>query len=908
MPPSRKILYFGALGAAATLAYVVSKKESLRVVVSFLGEYVSERPDIESDLARDAFTSNEIDPVVLTPGHTHASAAGLRTTATRFAQTMCRHMGVEMYVVGMSRSDQRRGLRGSRQWFWAKDVNASNRCDAPSSDELLYLCDLDYYLDMPDMLTKQAKPILIYTVVPEMATSAGQDDTSFYFTDKGTLKTFVAGGGSYEHHLWTYAQDSLIAYRTMFGVPYRAVAYAVERKQVGKHRQLILLSPMRKWGIFTSWIPKLLLDEQSLNRFQPIIRAQDGTPFVRFNVVDKDGTPYTTTARPDSWLSATVQSTVDDCIASAARLGTTHLMLPTTASWIKDDRSSAVVLTEYHRKVSPSVRPTVFPVAQGVRAYQYKPLEFDQEARPKLSAFMSPLVHGAFAPVLNKAGEEACVEGRINNLKKSEPKPSPFRDQCMDEFAELIVQNVHLEPVCYESVDSKQTSAAQKLSLRKAVLTGHYRQMVLKCFCKAEAYPDVKDPRNISTYNDADKLDMAMFALALSEHCKQFKWYGPGKTPLEIANRVAEICSNAQTVNISDYHRMDGTISYVLRRVERVICMKAFSNHRTVLNELLKTNVDNKGYLPYGTTFDQGPSHGSGCSATSLFQTLRAAFTAYLAFRNVRKENGSEYSPKQAFDALGIHLGDDGLDADLPSKNHLWAASKVGLILEANVLQRGDRGVNFLARYYSPEVWNGLPDSMCDVKRQLSKFHVTVRLPQGVTPEQKLVEKAMSYVATDGNTPVIGEYCKRVLLLSPFRPKCLHGVGNWWSKFDESVQYPNTNVGGWMDVEFVEQFEDFDRKLFQQWMATVKSVEELLSAPLFCTPVAATPSRVDVVVDEDVLSARTGVSDPPLPVDNTPVAEERKKPTRRKRVAKQWKKSREGKSTIKSEPSKDGTS
>jgi len=328
-----------------------------------------------------------------------------------------------------------------------------------------------------------------------------------------------------------------------------------------------------------------------------------------------------------------------------------------------------------------------------------------------------------------------------------------------------------------------------------------------------------------------------------------------------------------------------------------VICMKAFTNHRTVLNELLKTNVDNKGYLPFGTTFNQDSSHGSGCSATSLFQTLRAAFTAYLAFRNVRKDDGSEYTPKQAFNALGIHLGDDGLDADLPSKNHLWAASKVGLILEVNILQRGDRGVNFLARYYSPEVWNGLPDSMCDVKRQLSKFHVTVRLPQGVTPEQKLVEKAMSYVATDGNTPVIGDFCKRVLLLSPFRPKCLHGIGNWWSKFHESVQYPNRNVAEWMDVEFDEQFPEFDRKLFNEWLASVETSQKLLSAPLCCAPVPASPAIVDVIVDEDVLSARPGVCDTPSELDVAPPREGKVLPTRRKRKAKHKTPSREGKST-----------
>ncbi len=350
-----------------------------------------------------------------------------------------------------------------------------------------------------------------------------------------------------------------------------------------------------------------------------------------------------------------------------------------------------------------------------------------------------------------------------------------------------------------------------------------------------------------------------MFALALSEHCKQFPWYGPGKTPLQIAQRVSEICLDAEFVNISDYHRMDGTISYYLRGIDRVVCMKAFTHHRAKLNEILKNNVDNVGILPRGTTFQQGSSHGSGCPATSVFQTLRAAFTAYLAFRNQFGPGGVRLSAAEAFGNLGIHLGDDGLDANLSAKSHQWAAGKVGLVLEVNIVERGHRGVNFLARYYSPTVWEGLPDSMCDVKRQLSKFHTTVRLPANVTPEQKLVEKCMSYVATDGNTPVIGGFCKRVLLLSTYRPRSLLGVGHWWSRFQESEQYPNRNVDGWMDVEFAELLPLFDRNLFKTWLDSTDETEKLLQPPL-CQPIEpATPSVVAVVVDEDVVPPRSDV-------------------------------------------------
>jgi len=766
-------------------------------------------------------------------------------------------MGSDLYVVGMSRSDQRRGMKGSRQWFWPKDVNARNRNDQKVDNEVQYMCDVDYYYDMPNYLATEEKCIILYTMVPESTASTEEDDTSFYFNEAGELVTFVSGGGQYNHELWNYGTDSLLAVRRKWGIPLSSTVYAVERKQVARNRQLILLAPIRHFGLIGSVFATRLLEDRTLTRLKPIVQTEDGN-FVRMKVCKPDGDVQVSISRPCSFLSATVAASIDDAIATVSRLGSTKLQLPTVASWLgesPESRKAAAILTEYHRTQNACRDPMVFCVAQAVRAYMHNYEKYTGEEKPKLIAFMSPMIHGAFTPYICKSSEERCVQGRINKLRKEEPKYNAFRDRCMDEFANLVCGGTTLHPKMLESVESKQTTPAQRVSLRKAFLNGHIRKRILKCFLKAEAYADVKDPRNISTYNDADKLDMATFALALSEHCKQFSWYAPGKTPLQIAQRVVEICANADFVNVSDYHRMDGTISHTLRRIDRMVCMKAFVNHRDLLNNLLERNANNKGYLPFGTSFEQGPSHGSGCSATSLFQTLRASFTSYLAYRHTQR-NGVYLSPEEAFNALGIHLGDDGLDANLDPKEHEWAARSVGLVLEAAVVPRGHRGVTFLARYYSPEVWYGCPDSMCDTKRQLAKFHTTVRLPENVSAESKLVEKAMSYVATDRNTPVIGPFCRKVLLLSSFRPKRLLNVGTWWGRFAESDQYPNENVGGWMDVEFNHLLPEFDRKLFDDWLDAVEQPSELLRPPLCQEINPPTKSDVPVVVDGDVIRAK----------------------------------------------------
>jgi len=251
--------------------------------------------------------------------------------------------------VQMSKSDQRKDMKGSRQWWWAKDVNADNRKDIPSPTDIRYLCDVDYYVDMPALLVAEAKPVVLYTVVPEEAVAKATDDTSFRFDEDGALCSIVAGSGGYSHHLWNYGFDSILAVKTWFGIPVCVIPYAVERKQVGKHRQIVLLTPIRIFRGVGSLLAYWLLEPKPLTRWIPIVTHGD-EKFVRFDVHTSSDT-LVTTARPNTWLCATVSADADASIATVARLGTTNLMLPTAASWLANDRPAAAVLTEYHRCV-----------------------------------------------------------------------------------------------------------------------------------------------------------------------------------------------------------------------------------------------------------------------------------------------------------------------------------------------------------------------------------------------------------------------------------------------------------------------------------------------------------------------------------------------------------------------------
>lgn len=67
----------------------------------------------------------------------------------------------------------------------------------------------------------------------------------------------------------------------------------------------------------------------------------------------------------------------------------------------------------------------------------------------------------------------------------------------------------------------------------------------------------------------------------------------------------------------------------------------------------------------------------------------------------------------------------------------------------------------FCSRFYM--VGAG-PNSCCNIRRALSKFHLT---QNGLNEDEKInrvLEKAWSYFLTDAETPVIGDWCRAIIV------------------------------------------------------------------------------------------------------------------------------------------------
>jgi hypothetical protein len=280
--------------------------------------------------------------------------------------------------------------------------------------------------------------------------------------------------------------------------------------------------------------------------------------------------------------------------------------------------------------------------------------------------------------------------------------------------------------------------------------------------------------------------------------------------------------------------------------------------HHAEVEKLMRSQTFLNVKTRFGVRYNSGWSRASGSAETAVFNTLLTAFICFLARRMTRKPEGF-YDKHEAWEMLGLYGGDDGGTADLNREMAEKAASMMGQKLEIVIVPRGEPGVQFLARAYGPHVWFGESNSCCDVRRQLSKFHVTPHLNK-VSEIGKLLEKCFAFSLSDSETPVIGPFVKKVLALHKQHGGRSYVYKNllnvWNSELDASSHYPN-RYEKWMDELIESQFESgLDVDTFSKWLCGLSSISEALRAPCIFTPPppVAKPGK-RVVADGEIVPA-----------------------------------------------------
>jgi hypothetical protein len=817
------------------------------------------------DVLRSTFNNTPFLLLPETKNHSHGNSATVRSSATAFCVNLAATLGKEVCFEQRSRSDERHGYNGNRTYFWTKDLHTTPRWYDPQPNDLLCLVDVCYYKDMHDFLATNSNPVVLSTFQPHVA-AGNFKDYSFTFDEYNQVHYTVAGGGKYVHKVWNYSVDHFTATTTFLGIPWRATSYLVDRKTTSENHELVLLTPVATWNVICSFILSFL----STNTLATMRLMQSS--HLRLRVQTKD-TNIISTALPNQFVAANVPAAVDDTINNLARMSTNaitcptieaNLGVPTTDNQVMLERkAAAVILQSYYFSLQQQLFPTlrrmimhqkpdvVFPIAQSAGNYQYN--TYEPNAKPSMKPFMTPLLVGAFSPDKTIGNEKQAIDKRIIAVKSDAPA-TPFIDLTTTEFVQFLFPVPHpLFRETNEAVVEQQSRPSQRRILAEAEQNLPWIRR-LKTFIKSEAYLKLVDLRIIFTINGVDKCDYFSYIYPLADYCKQFPWYVFGATPREIASRVTLICGFAQLIMITDFSRFDGTLSAALRSLEKKVLARGFqpcdTAHVLSLNGAM---YDIPAVTTFGLRAPPGKHRASGEPGTSVMNTLANAYNLYYHLR--RTKVGSDYyQPQEAWDRLNDSLfgGDDGATAAVTDVKHfIRTSSELGLNAKAELLPRGSYGVQFLSRKYGSKVWFGETTSTCDVKKALSKLHLSTVKPDNVLPTTILQEKMVGLRLSDPNTPIIGHIALKVHSLNPgYQPT----FEQWNSDAPPDEQYPNHDFDTVNEIFAMEMGSDPEPlHRILRFLENVVELEEMLAMPLLYEPKEVPPQDVAIVVNHETV-------------------------------------------------------
>lgn len=813
-------------------------------------------------------------------GHSHPYSASMRGAASKAMERFAAHFGLIPYHLQMSNYDQREGKHGSRSYYWSRDMTMNAQQDEFEPNvNLRILTDVDYYIDIPSMLST-ACTTMIYTLNPTSVARVA-DEYSYNFNSNNEINYIVNGGGRYTHQIWNFNMDHVVVYKKWLGINVGVVHYQIDRRTISQDRDLVLLTPFYEAGIIGLWLSKWITQPE-LQR----LKVNQGV-FNKLEIKAKSGhTISVAYCEPGQYTAANVPITVDNYVRNLVKIQSTGLATYNVQAMLKyppeDQQKSlaeSAILVGYHTSLAtmgpilalfmqyfprpvthtlfPMFNPQttiVFPVEYSIRKFDFD--IYGLPTQPMLTPFMSAFINEGYVPLKSKANEERAVAGRVTEVKTPHMELDDFTSVCMTEFVQrLFPVAMSLHPVDVDRVFEQQNRPTQRSILERALFLPirHIKQKTVSFFLKSESYSKPADPRIISTMEGTVKYDASRFMYGLADQLASSEWYAFSKTPMEIATKVANICIGAvDGVSLSDFSRMDGHIGNILRELDRRVLLTAFhkSHHEDIII-MLKDLVEKQSTGKYGTKFDSDQTQCSGDPWTAILNSIRNLFIHFLTRRRTRI--GSRYyTADEAFTWLQTSVlvgGDDGIAADVNEKPFTKACQSVGQVLDYAYAKRGEFGVNFLSRYYTKDVWTGDPNNCCDIKRQLIKFHLSAPLDGSVTPIMKLVEKARSFVLTDGNTPIIGPFCKKVMSLS----------GNTASNVQSQKLQTWLSKQGPVPNDFrPDYYQLLERDLpkinclheFQSWVDSCRNLSDCLR-PFALTPMepAQAHKTQDVVVD-----------------------------------------------------------
>jgi len=682
--------------------------------------------------------------------HTHPESAGERSGVNVFLQKLAEQAGYKPYNVSMSQQDILNGQSGCRNYHCAKDLAMQARHDKVLINTCFVFTDVDFNVDMNKYL-RYFKPILMYTIVP---TTAGchDDEFAFFFKDN-KIHYSVQGGSRYVHQLWNYCGDVV----TVVDKHKNLLCYHITQHILkdSPHRRIITILPYCS----VPFPYYRIIDEQPLKRK---ILNDNGVSFIDCETDNKlslaiEGSSDSILISKKTYKALQIKR---DNAVTPIKTGDIEFILYKNADDKRDITNDACIL--YNILMSNcKLTPNMIGTNTIPTYYQTLSPLVHEEVKPPCQIVTSPLVtHPALFPAQTYNNECAAIAGRVDK-PRNDVKMGLKYLHYSNEFAELMVPIPHQgRPISMEEVKKLQNKPMQRARIREVDhILGPEPRNKLKSFVKSEAYSAPNDPRVITTNAAVLTTRMSAYTYAAKEDfLKKLDFYGPCKTPLEIHDRLKQIGEFGFI--ISDYIRFDGSISRDLQ----------FEVVNKVYNRWLNLGADHdewmamfhqvfiqKAYTRRGLSYDPGFGTRSGSPITTDGNTMINAFISYSALREIGK------NPDEAWSMLGLYVGDDGLNMNLPGLAETLndVVSDLGLNIEI-IRTTPDETITFAGRTFPRPLTSNT--SHQDIIRTLPKLHVSSN--KCVTPEEAAFNRAAGYYVTDKETPLIGTWARKVLFLT----------------------------------------------------------------------------------------------------------------------------------------------
>lgn len=692
-------------------------------------------------------------------GHEHGTSAGLRNSAMRTMDRYAKELGKTPVAISASGREASLGWKTQRRVYCTRDLIYTVDDEPLSSDALVFMVDVDYYVSTRQFSEFAGRTIVMYTVQPQTI-SGTNADCQFCIDEGGLYNETISGGASFTHRLWDYGKDWITIDEPTSAVKPASWngafwVYDVHRKVLGGpsgSRALVFLVPRVRVAmspVVYNWASSLFLPrgqvalkKQPLERWGKSVVHKDGMLFASFtsgantNVSVRFATPYATAATvPLALFQHLVTAAESKCpgLATVERIAEKH-----NVKLSEGDTATLAAATQKAYRPEYYINYTTDAVERG---------------RPLKALTAQPIVPPATAMTASDENLQDSKLRRFTDYVNNTVPPKHYNGYSK-EFGDMLFtrQTIPTDWVSSKELVSKtRIQQARTKDMERTTARGERKSVV---FMKAEevmgGMEGNKAGRIIYTLEQEVQVLGTQLTTAVKEGLSEHSWFMVGKTPETLAEEVHAYVAPLAEVELTDFSKMDATISPWMRKCYGNWIRRGIKKEAHHLVSAYLRHTENVKVRFGSTTADSGASNLSGAPDTTLLNTLVNAFVDYCSLRE------AGFSAREAFDRIGPKYGDDGI-SDPGVKLMLSAvAAAIGMTIKVDsIVPNGVKAVEFLSRVYV-DAWTSTSSFAC-VPRALAKIPVG---PAHKPLMVALADKVSGYLVTDAQAPILGPYLR----------------------------------------------------------------------------------------------------------------------------------------------------